>query len=151
MAVMARLNALFPPYPRRAGSDDVDLTPYSPGLGDNIRFSIYEYLMTGHKDSDPKRASLQACLLSRCNLPGYRQAWQAFTRYAEEYKKMETMCFEILHELEVRKQRSISVTSPLESSFLTASSESRSSGAATPVMRSRETPDEIATPHSPSS
>lgn len=148
-AVMARLNALFPPCPMRAGVDDIDLTPYSPGLRDNIRFSIYEHLMTGHKDSDPKQVSLQTCLLSRCNLPGYGQAWQAFTRYAEEYKKMETMCFEILHELEIRKRRSTSATSPLDSSFLTASSESHSSGAATPAIRAQETPDE--TPNSPGS
>lgn len=146
---MARLNALFPPFPIPAESGHVDLTPYSPGLKESIRFSIYEHVMS--ENSNVKRESLQTRLFSRCNLPGYTQAWQAFTRYAEEFKKMEGICLELLNEIEKRERRSMSVHSPMESSsFLTSSSTSRNSGVQTPASRQHDVPDETPPTHPPS-
>ncbi len=150
IAVMARLNALFPPFAIPPSTDGLDLTPYSPGLRESIRFSIYEHLMGDENDASPKRQSLQTRLFSRCNLPGYLQAWQAFTRYAEEFKKMEIMCFEVLNEVGSRRRRSLSVSSPIESTFLTSSSASHNSGVLTPVTRQRDTLDETPPLHSPS-
>ncbi len=121
---MAKLNALFPPI-AAANSDSVlPLAPYSDGLRDNIRFSVYEHLMRGNTADMTKWHALQTRLFSWCNIPGYDEARDTLLRYTEEFKKIEELCLSTLNLLECRRRSICIPESPVESSFLTTSSRS---------------------------
>lgn len=131
---MAKLNALFPPIAAASLDSAPQLAPYSEGLRENIRFSVYEHLMCGNAKDMAKWRVLQTRLFSLCNMPGYAQAREALLLYAEarkalllyaeEFKKIEELCLYTLDSLECRR-RSLSIPeSPAESSFLTSSSRS---------------------------
>ncbi|OAQ98356.1 hypothetical protein LLEC1_04965, partial [Akanthomyces lecanii] len=125
--IMAKLNALFPPI-AAANLDSVPpLAPYSDGLRENIRFSVYEHLMRGNISDATKWHALQTRLFSWCNIPGYDEARETLLRYTEEFKKMEEICLSTLNSLECRRRSICIPESPAESSFLTSSSGSNAS------------------------
>ncbi|KAJ6441135.1 cytochrome P450 312a1 [Purpureocillium lavendulum] len=84
--IMARLNALFPAFSILECETDVDITPYSAGLRDSIRFSVYEHLM-GDNPHSPE--ALQAIYMR-----------EAMMRYSEEVKKLEDTCLAALGAME---------------------------------------------------
>ncbi|OAA66041.1 hypothetical protein ISF_03879 [Cordyceps fumosorosea ARSEF 2679] len=137
--IMATLNALFPPAIAAEVATSSPLPPYSDGLRENIRFSVYEHLMRGEADDAAAWRALQTRLFTWCGMPGYADARDALLRYAEEFKKTELLCLSTLHALERRcgvPSSSSSLPSPVESlSFLTScSASSRSSAAATAAV-----------------
>lgn len=97
---MARLNALFPAVVLLGDEDDFDPSPYSPGLRDSIRFSVFEHLVGRDPNSEKQQQLIQMKLLSWCNIPGYDQAREALVRYMEESLKLEQVCLGILHSIE---------------------------------------------------
>lgn len=121
---MAKLNALFPPIAAANLDLAAPLAPYSDGLRDNIRFSVYEHLMRGDTTDMTKWHALQTRLFSWCNIPGYDEARETLLRYTEEFKKMEELCLFTLNSLENRRRSICIPESPVESSFLTCSSRS---------------------------
>ncbi|KAF4589240.1 hypothetical protein GQ602_003129 [Ophiocordyceps camponoti-floridani] len=96
---MARLNALFPASTILVGDDDMPVAPYSVGLRDSIRFSVFEHVMNqraaAHRDIRMK-------LFCWCDMPGYNQAREALMKYSEEAKKIEEACLETLSAIERR-------------------------------------------------
>ncbi|EGX91812.1 hypothetical protein CCM_05969 [Cordyceps militaris CM01] len=128
--ILAKLNALFPPIAAANLDTILPLAPYSEGLRESIRFSVYEHLMCGHANDVTKWLALQTRLFSWCNMPGYTEARNALLRYTEEFKKLELLCLSTLHALECRRRSICVPESPAESSFLTSSS--RSSAAPSP-------------------
>lgn len=118
---------MFPPDPILEGEEDFDLAPLSAGLRDSIRFSIFEHIM-GDKWHTPQQfQAIKMRLMSWCDLPEYKQAWQALKRYTEEVKKIEEICFEILHEIESRPSSLRASSFIADTSFSSISEESRSS------------------------
>ncbi|UNI17634.1 hypothetical protein JDV02_003962 [Purpureocillium takamizusanense] len=74
VAVMARLNALFPANAILECETDVDVTPYSAGLRDSIRFSVYEHLMGEDPHAQEALQAIYMRLFAWCDIPGYAQA-----------------------------------------------------------------------------
>ncbi|PHH89644.1 hypothetical protein CDD83_5604 [Cordyceps sp. RAO-2017] len=107
-AIMARLNALFPALTVRCGPDDIDLAPYSTGLRDSIRFSVYEHLMSGDALSDHQQRTIQMKLFCWCDMPAYIQAREAMMKYSEEAKRLEDTCLAILGAVERRSSAPVS-------------------------------------------
>ncbi|PFH58908.1 hypothetical protein XA68_13057 [Ophiocordyceps unilateralis] len=99
---MARLNALFPSSVILCGPDDFDIAPYSVGLRDSIRFSVFEHLMSDDMASAAQQRSIHMKLFCWCDMPGYNQAREAMMRYYEEAKKLEDTCLEALAAIERR-------------------------------------------------
>ncbi|POR35528.1 Uncharacterized protein TPAR_04232 [Tolypocladium paradoxum] len=130
--IMARFNSLFPAFTILADSDDVDLIPYSTGLRDSVRFSVYEHLMSDDPASVQAQRAIHMKLFCWCDIPGYVQAWEAMMRYSEEVKKLENTCLEALGVIE---RMSIGVRprgSSTGSSFVAVSSGSKSPTVYTP-------------------
>ncbi|EJP69870.1 uncharacterized protein BBA_00739 [Beauveria bassiana ARSEF 2860] len=128
--IMAKLNALFPPIAAAKLDSAAPLAPYSDGLRESIRFSVYEHLMRGNATDMTEWRALQTRLYSWCNMPGYAEARGALLRYTEEFKKIEVLCLSTLHSLESRRRSLYVPESPADTSFLTSSS--RSSAAPSP-------------------
>ncbi|KAM3502119.1 hypothetical protein MY11210_009166 [Beauveria gryllotalpidicola] len=128
--IMAKLNALFPPIAAAKLDSAAPLAPYSDGLRESIRFSVYEHLMRGNAIDMIEWRAFQTRLYSWCNMPGYAEARGALLRYTEEFKKMEVLCLSTLHSLESRRRSLCVPESPADASFLTSSS--RSSAAPSP-------------------
>lgn len=134
--IMARLNALFPAFHVLAGPDDIDLVPYSTGLRDSIRFSVYEHLMGADAASEQQRRSIQMKLFCWCDMPGYIQAHEAMMKYSEEVKKFEDICLDALGTIE---RRAPTVTRARTSS---TTSSSALASPNTPFAGSPETADD---------
>ncbi|CAM1509133.1 Fc.00g028720.m01.CDS01 [Cosmosporella sp. VM-42] len=117
--LMARLNALFPASVFLEDDEDFDPSPYSPGLRDSIRFSVFEHLMGETPFAEQQQQMIRVKLLCWCDIPGYPDARQALLRYSEESKKLEEVCFAVLNALERRPLSNISMrASSAESSFM---------------------------------
>jgi hypothetical protein len=97
---MALVNALFPPVVHLEDSEDFDPSPYWAGLRESIRFSLYELLMGSDPFSETKKETIRIKLLCWCNIPDYETSRQALVRYAEETKKLEQVCLEVLDSME---------------------------------------------------
>ncbi|RDA87602.1 hypothetical protein CP532_3965 [Ophiocordyceps camponoti-leonardi (nom. inval.)] len=95
-AIMARLNALFPVSTILRGAEDMEIAPYSVGLRDSIRFSVFEHLLSGEASSVHQQRSIHMKLFCWCDMPGYNQAREAMMKYSEEAKKLEDACLEAL-------------------------------------------------------
>ncbi|RCI11745.1 hypothetical protein L249_7610 [Ophiocordyceps polyrhachis-furcata BCC 54312] len=95
-AIMARLNALFPASTILRGTDDFEIAPYSVGLRDSIRFSVFEHLLSGEASSVHQQRAIHMKLFCWCDMPGYNQAREAMMKYSEEAKKLEDACLEAL-------------------------------------------------------
>ncbi|PHH64474.1 hypothetical protein CDD81_4549 [Ophiocordyceps australis] len=93
---MARLNAFFPATAILAEYEDRDLTPYSVGLRDTVRFTVYEHIMTGNSASDQQRQAIQMKLFCWCNVSGYAKSIDALASYASNVKELEKLCIEAL-------------------------------------------------------
>lgn len=100
---MARLNSMFPAVTLVDSTDDFDLSPCSPALRDSIRFTVYESLMSNNTPGPQQQQAIKMRLLCWCDIPGYPQAWQAMARYSEEVKKLEEVCLEALHLMEMAR------------------------------------------------
>ncbi|KAH7146396.1 hypothetical protein EDB81DRAFT_883816 [Dactylonectria macrodidyma] len=119
LKLMARLNALFPPFVVFQDEGDIDPTPYSPGLRDSIRFSVFEYLMRGKRSSDHQKLMIQMKLFGFCDNAGYAEGRDALSKYCEESKKLEQSCLAILHDLAQKSPIEMyGPTSSTESSYL---------------------------------
>ncbi|VUC25450.1 unnamed protein product [Clonostachys rosea] len=94
--IMALLNSLFPAVVFLEDSEDSDPSPYTPGLRDSIRFSIYEHLIGEDPFSPAEKKALEIRLLGWCDIPSYEQSHEALVRYIEESKKREEVCLGIL-------------------------------------------------------
>jgi serine/arginine repetitive matrix protein 2 len=128
--IIAKLNALFPPIAAAKLDSAAPLAPYSDGLRESIRFSVYEHLMRGNVIDMTEWRAFQTRLFSWCNMPGYAEARDALLRYTEEFKKIEVLCLSTLHSLESRRRSLCIPESLADASFLTSSS--RSSAAPSP-------------------
>ncbi|KAF4963749.1 hypothetical protein FZEAL_10918 [Fusarium zealandicum] len=125
--IMARLNALFPSVVFLGDEYDIDPTPYSPGLRDSIRFSVFEHLMSEDPFSQQRQQVIQMKLLCWCDIPGYSQARDALIRYSQECKKLEGVCLAVLDALERRPLSNVSGRQlSAESSFVSCSNTSSS-------------------------
>lgn len=100
---MARLNALFPAKIALHNQEDFDLAPYSQGLRDSIRFSVFQHLMSDSICSKQQQDSIRMRILNWCDIPRYSQAWDSLNRYSEETKKLEDVCLETLHAIECQQ------------------------------------------------
>ncbi|RDA93054.1 hypothetical protein CP533_0701 [Ophiocordyceps camponoti-saundersi (nom. inval.)] len=109
-AIMARLNALFPASTILRGTDDFEIAPYSVGLRDSIRFSVFEHLMSGEASSVHQQRSIHMKLFCWCDMPGYNQARESMMKYSEEVKKLEDACLEALAAAERDPSSSSSAT-----------------------------------------
>ncbi|KAM0345389.1 hypothetical protein ACHAPU_006552, partial [Fusarium lateritium] len=100
--IIALLNALVPSAVLLGDKDDTDPTPYSPGLRDSVRFSIFEHLMSEDSFSSKRQEIIEVKLRCWCDVPGYPRARDALVRYSEEFKKLENVCLKVMNELERR-------------------------------------------------
>lgn len=116
---MALINALFPPMVHLEDSEDYDPSPYSPGLRDSIRFSLYELLMGDGPFSKVQQEAIQMKLLSWCDIPDYERSRQALIRYTQEVKKLEEVCLECLDSIE-RHSKALSVAASSSTSISTS-------------------------------
>lgn len=139
--IMARFNSLFPAFPILADSDDVDLIPYSTGLRDSVRFSVYEHLMSDNPASEQAQRAIHMKLFCWCDIPGYVQAWEAMMRYSEEVKKLENTCLEALGVIERRSMGPRPRGSSTGSSFVAVSSGSKSPTVYTPGASTPGSPE----------
>ncbi|KAI5456422.1 hypothetical protein BGZ63DRAFT_458208 [Mariannaea sp. PMI_226] len=99
---MALLNAIFPPIIFLESEEDSDLTPYSAGLLDSIRFSVFQHLMSDEPFSNHRQQAIKMKLLGWCDIPGYDQSRESLLRYFEEVKKLEELCLAVIHASERR-------------------------------------------------
>lgn len=133
---------MFPPDMIFQDEDDIDLTPHSVGLRDSIRFSVYEHVM-GDKLHNPKAFhAIQTRLLSWCNLPGYTSAYQSLKKYTQEVKKLEEVCFELLHDIESRPNSLRASSFITRASMLSTSDGSHNSVAVTSTDSTSSSPVE---------
>lgn len=103
--VMAVVNALFPAHDLLENSEDVSLVPYTDALLFCIRFTLFCHLLGDNPSSEKQQAFIQEKLLIWCSLPKYQQAYKAFTQYIEEFKTIETLCFNVLQVAQNRSSR----------------------------------------------
>ena len=94
--IMAVVNALFPAQDLLKNSEDVSLAPYTNSLLDCIRFAILVHLLGDNPSGEKQQAFIQEKLFIWCGLPRYEAAYKAFTQYIEEFKAIETLCFNVL-------------------------------------------------------
>ncbi|KAL7817427.1 hypothetical protein V8C44DRAFT_347663 [Trichoderma aethiopicum] len=103
--IMAVVNAVFPAQDLLKNSEDVSLVPYSDTLLDCIRFAILLHLMGDNPSSEKQQAFIQEKLFIWCGLPRYEAAYRAFIQYIEEFKTIETLCFNVLKLAEASTSR----------------------------------------------
>ncbi|RFU78989.1 hypothetical protein TARUN_3220 [Trichoderma arundinaceum] len=103
--IMAVVNALFPAHDLLKNSEDVSLVPYTEALLYCIRFTILYHLLGDNPSSDKQQALIQEKLFIWCSLPSYQQAYKAFTQYIEEFKTIETLCFNVMQLVQSRYSR----------------------------------------------
>ncbi|PNY23446.1 Uncharacterized protein TCAP_06621, partial [Tolypocladium capitatum] len=141
--IMARFNSLFPAFTFVADSEDVDLIPYSTGLRDSVRFSVFEHLMSDNPASEQAQRAIHMKLFCWCDIPGYVQAWEAMMRYSEEVKKLESTCLEALGVIERRSMGGRPRGSSTGSSFVAVSSDSKSPTVCAPRASTPGSPEDI--------
>jgi hypothetical protein len=124
--VMALLNALFPAVVHLEDNEDIDPSPYSDGLRESIRFSIFDHLMSRDPFSQEQQQAIHTRLLSWCDMPNYAKAQEALSRYATEFMKLEEVCLDILGAIE-QQRLVISAPTSSESSFLFLADSSQTS------------------------
>ena len=117
---MALINALFPPAVHLEDSEDFDPTPYSPGLRDNIRFSLYEFLMGDDPFSEKQQEAIRMKLLRWCDILDYEKSRDALMRYMQEARKLEEVCLKGLDSAE-RHSTALSEPTSLSTSMNTTS------------------------------
>ncbi|KAF4986616.1 hypothetical protein FGRMN_10752 [Fusarium graminum] len=100
--IMALLNALVPSAVSLEDKDDIYPTPYSSGLRDSVRFSVFEHLMSEDPFSSKRQETIEVKLRCWCDVPGYPRARDALVRYSEEFKKLENVCLRVMNEVERR-------------------------------------------------
>jgi hypothetical protein len=103
--IMAVVNALFPAHDLLKNSEDVSLVPYTEALLYCIRFTVLYHLLGDNPSSERQQALIQEKLFVWCSLPKYQQAYKAFTQYIEEFKTIETLCFNVLQLSQSRSSR----------------------------------------------
>lgn len=123
VTAMALLNALFPSAVHLEDSEDFDPSPYSAGLRDSIRFSIYEHLMGQNPPCEEQQEGIQLKLLCWCDIPDYDQSRHALLRYTQEAKKLEEICFQVMGAIE-RRSKTLSIATSTDSSLISASEQS---------------------------
>src|ERR1700750_3102533 len=94
--IMAVVNALFPAHDLLKNSEDVSLAPYTESLLSCIRFTVLYHLLGDNPSSDKQQAMIQEKLFIWCSLPRYQTAYKAFVQYIEEFKTIESLCFNVL-------------------------------------------------------
>ncbi|KAK1248639.1 hypothetical protein MKX08_006859 [Trichoderma sp. CBMAI-0020] len=94
--LMAVVNALFPAHDLLKNSEDVSLVPYTDAHLSCIRFSLFCHLMGENPSSEKQQLMIQQKVFLWASLPKYQQAYKAFTQYIEEFKTIETLCFNVL-------------------------------------------------------
>ncbi|KJZ76809.1 hypothetical protein HIM_03686 [Hirsutella minnesotensis 3608] len=100
VGIMARLNALFPAFSILISIEDMDLTPYTTGLRESIRSSVFEHVMSHDGSDENAHEIIRKKLLHWCDIPAYPQAREALMKYSEEAKKLEDTCLEIFSMVE---------------------------------------------------
>ncbi|KAL7817143.1 hypothetical protein V8C26DRAFT_434862 [Trichoderma gracile] len=103
--IMAVVNAVFPAKDLLKDSEDVSLAPYTETLLDCIRFAILLHLMGNNPSAEKQQAFIQEKLFIWCGLPRYEVAYKAFIQYIEEFKTIETLCFNVLKLVEAPTSR----------------------------------------------
>lgn len=93
---MAVVNALFPAHDFLKNSEDVSLVPYTEAHLYCIRFTLFCHLLGENPSSERQQSFIQEKVYIWCSLPKYQQAYRAFTQYIEEFKTIETLCFNVL-------------------------------------------------------
>lgn len=136
---MVCLNALFPAVLPLDGVADIDLAPYSGGLRDSIRFSVFEHLMGNDLSDVQQQQAMQMRLLCWCDIPGYAQAWKALVQYSEETRKLEELCLAALNLIEQQDSTASCIGDFLDSPWIIFSDSSKSPvTASTPVTASSQ-------------
>lgn len=123
---MALINALFPSFVHLEDSEDFDPTPYTMGLRESIRFTLYEHLLSEDPFSQKQFRTIKVKLTSWCNVPSYEDSRHALLRYAEESKKLEEACFALMNAIDRR-----------DSTTTTGSGSSKSKGKSSMDAQSR--------------
>ncbi|KAH0529307.1 hypothetical protein TsFJ059_004072 [Trichoderma semiorbis] len=115
--IMAVVNALFPAHDLLKNSDDISLVPCTDSLLDCIRFTVVYHLLGDNPSSDKQQAMIQEKLFIWCSLPRYEAAYKAFAQYIEEFKTIESLCFNVLQLAEKESSRRRSGSGPRRPSF----------------------------------
>ncbi|KAJ4861739.1 hypothetical protein T069G_02693 [Trichoderma breve] len=115
--IMAVVNALFPAHDLLKNSDDISLVPCTDSLLGCIRFTVLYHLLGDNPSSDKQQAMIQEKLFIWCSLPRYEAAYKAFTQYIEEFKTIESLCFNVLQLAEKEASRRRSGSGPRRPSF----------------------------------
>jgi serine/arginine repetitive matrix protein 2 len=132
---MALLNALFPAFVYLEDIEDIDPSPYSDGLRESIRFSIFDHLMSRDPFSQEQQQAIQTRLLSWCDMPNYAKAQEALSRYATEFVKLEEVCLDILGAIEQQRLENSAPTSSDSSFFILADTSQGSDTGTTDAKR----------------
>ncbi|PTB55971.1 hypothetical protein M431DRAFT_82547 [Trichoderma harzianum CBS 226.95] len=115
--IMAVVNALFPAHDLLKNSDDISLVPCTDSLLGCIRFTVLYHLLGDNPSSDKQQAMIQEKLFIWCSLPRYEAAYKAFAQYIEEFKTIESLCFNVLQLAEKESSRRRSGSGPRRPSF----------------------------------
>jgi hypothetical protein len=99
---MALLNSLFPSVVHLEDGDDIDPSPYSFGLRESIRFTIFRHILSADAFCIGELEEIRVKFISWCDVPDYERSRQNLVRYVEETKKLEDACFEALDAVEKR-------------------------------------------------
>lgn len=89
-----------------------------------IRLCVFEHLVKHGANGAASFEPLRLQLLGWCSLQNYAQVCRALSRYAEEVKKLEEICFELQNGLELRPRSFTAAVTPI---LDTSSQRSRSS------------------------
>ncbi|EHK23773.1 uncharacterized protein TRIVIDRAFT_63814 [Trichoderma virens Gv29-8] len=103
--IMAVVNALFPAHDLLKNSEDVSLVPCTDSLLGCIRFTVLYHLLGDNPLSDKQQAMIQEKLFIWCSLPRYQTAYKVFAQYIEEFKTIESLCFNVLQLAEKEPSR----------------------------------------------
>ncbi|KAL7951734.1 hypothetical protein V8C42DRAFT_356850 [Trichoderma barbatum] len=103
--IMAVVNALFPAHDLLKNSEDVSLVPCTDSLLGCIRFTVLYHLLGDNPASDKQQAMIQEKLFIWCSLPRYQMAYKAFAQYIEEFKTIESLCFNVLKLVQSQSSR----------------------------------------------
>ncbi|KAL7956530.1 hypothetical protein V8C34DRAFT_326221 [Trichoderma compactum] len=103
--IMAVVNALFPAHDLLKNSDDISLVPCTDSLLGCIRFTVLYHLLGDNPSSDKQQAMIQEKLFIWCSLPRYEAAYKALAQYIEEFKTIESLCFNVLQLAEKESSR----------------------------------------------
>ena len=102
--ILALMNTLFPTVVHYQDSEDIDPTPYTPGLRDSIRLFIFEHLMGEDPFSLKKQNNIRMKLQQWCGVPEYEKARDALGQYMWETKSFQKLCLQFLNEVEKHKK-----------------------------------------------